>query len=93
MNASYLVADAAKISPELSTSRAAAALRVVGIHHSCCREILRLKTDNEHLHDELGRLRAEHEDLRKSAELWIRLYETQLELTLKRSGVTALCRS
>jgi hypothetical protein len=93
MNASYFVADAVRVSPERSTSRAAATLPVVGIHHSCCREILRLKTDNELLHEELGRLRAEHEDLRKSAELWIRLYETQLELTLKRSGVTALCGS
>ena len=93
MNASYLVADVAKVSPELSTSRAAAVVPVVGIHHSCCREILRLKTDNELLHDELDRVRADYEDLRKSAEIWIRLYETQLELTLKRNGVTAPCKS
>ena len=92
MNASYLVAATAKRTPELSTSRAAAAVPVVGIHHSCCREILRLKTENEHLVAELERLRGEYEDLRKSAEIWIRLYETQLELALKRSGV-APCRS
>lgn len=92
MNASYLVA-AAKGSPDLSNSRAAAAVPVVGIHHSCCREILRLKSENEHLVDELDRLRVEHEDLRKSAEIWIRLYETQLELSLKRHGMAAPCRS
>ena len=91
MNASYLVADTGKIAAERSNSRAAAAVPVVGIHHSCCREILRLNSDNQRLHDELDRLRAEYEDLRKSAEIWIRLYETQVALATKR-GVASPCR-
>lgn len=77
--------------PQLSTAHAAA-VPVVGIHHSCCREILRLKSDNEHLHDELDRLRAEHEDLRKSAEIWIRLYESQVALAATRAGAGVTCR-
>lgn len=61
----------------------AAVLPQVGLHHSCCREILRLNTENARLHDELERIRAQHEDLTKSAEIWIRLYETYLALANK----------
>jgi hypothetical protein len=64
-------------------SLGAAALPAVGLHHSCCREILRLNAENNRLHDELTRIRAQHDDLTKSAEIWIRLYETYLALATK----------
>jgi hypothetical protein len=79
MNATYLATNAAVATSQVPKTHAAA-LPVVGIHHSCCREVLRLNSENARLHDELERVRAEHEDLTKSAELWIRLYETQLKL-------------
>jgi len=78
--------------PKFSTARAAAPARVVGIHHSCCKEILRLKSENERLHSELERIRLDHADLTKSAEIWIRLYETYLDLATKRGGATAACQ-
>lgn len=61
----------------------AAALPAVGLHHSCCREILRLNNENARLADELAAIRAQHEDLTRSAEIWIRLYETRLALATK----------
>ena len=60
-----------------------AALPAVGLHHSCCREILRLNNENARLADELAEMRARHEDLTRSAEIWIRLYETHLALATK----------
>lgn len=59
------------------------ALPSVGLHHSCCREILRLNNENARLADELAKIRAQHEDLTRSAEIWIRLYETYLALATK----------
>jgi hypothetical protein len=50
------------------------------VHRSCCREILRLHSENARLSEELARLRAAHEDLRSSAEIWIKLYETCVAL-------------
>jgi hypothetical protein len=82
MDASYLLGDAVNGMP-LNIPPVPAALPAVGLHHSCCREILRLNSENTRLHDELTRIRAQYEDLTKSAELWIRLYETSQAL---RSG-------
>lgn len=64
----------------------AAVLPSVGLHHSCCREILRLNNENARLADELAQIRAQHEDLTRSAEIWIRLYETYLALANKESA-------
>jgi hypothetical protein len=89
MNASYTSTDAAFATPRVPQSQTAP-LPAVGLHHSCCREILRLNSENARLHDELERVRAENEDLTKSAELWIRLYETQLKLATARTAAT--CR-
>ena len=69
----------------------AAPLPAVGLHHSCCREILKLNQENARLAGELARLRDEHEDLTRSAEIWIRLYETYLALATK-SAVDAIQR-
>jgi hypothetical protein len=92
MNATYFVEDAAAAPPTFSAPPDAAPLRVVGIHHSCCREILRLKSENHRLHTELERIQASHDDLTKSAEIWIRLYETYLDLATRRAGA-ATCQS
>ena len=89
MNASYL--SSGPRSPISAIQNAhAAPLPVAGIHHSCCREILRLNHENARLHRELERMRAQHEDLTRSAELWIRLYERQLQLASARTA--ASCR-
>lgn len=61
----------------------AAVLPSVGLHHSCCREILRLNNENARLAGELAEIRAQHEDLTRSAEIWIKLYETYLALANK----------
>lgn len=92
MNATDFVDDAAADPPTFSALPGAAPPRVVGIHHSCCREILRLKSENDRLHKELERIRASHDDLTRSAEIWIRLYETYLNLATRRAG-TATCQS
>jgi hypothetical protein len=42
------------------------------------RELVRLDTENALLIDEIRRLRDENQDLRDSANIWIRLYERQL---------------
>jgi hypothetical protein len=66
---------------------AAAALPPSGeAHRSCCREILRLTSENGRLTEELARAQARQEDLARSAEIWINLYETCLDLA-NRSAV------
>jgi hypothetical protein len=42
------------------------------------REVVRLETENTLLIEEIQRLRDENQDLRDSANIWIRLYERQL---------------
>jgi hypothetical protein len=42
------------------------------------RELVRLDTENALLMEEIHRLRDENQDLRESANIWIRLYERQL---------------
>jgi hypothetical protein len=49
-------------------------------HPSCCREILRLSRENARLTEELALAQARQEDLARSAEIWINLYETCLDL-------------
>jgi len=55
--------------------------RVRDEHRNCHREIQRLTAENARLSGELERLRAAHDDLRGSTEVWIHLYEAQLQRT------------
>ena len=50
----------------------------IGEHEHLRRELARLDGDNARQAAEIGRLREENQDLKKAAELWIRLYERQL---------------
>ncbi|HTM24387.1 MAG TPA: hypothetical protein VL225_04285 [Vicinamibacterales bacterium] len=59
-------------------------------HRSCYREILRLSSENCRLLEELARVRARHEDLIRSAEIWIRLYEAHLARAYRPTGRTTL---
>lgn len=52
--------------------------RALEEHRTCRREIQRLTMENARLAVELERLRGLNDDLRGSAEIWIRLYEAQL---------------
>ena len=65
---------------------AGTAPRPADVHRSCCREILRLSSENARLTEELARTRARHEDLTRSAEIWIRLYETHLAQANRAAG-------
>ena len=62
--------------------------RTFADHRACCREILRLTNENARIADELARARDNCEDLTKSAELWIRLYEAQLARNRRISEAT-----
>jgi hypothetical protein len=90
MNTCYPAEDVVMRIPKRPISHLAAVLPAVGLHHSCCREILRLNSENARLSAELDRIRAQHEDLTKSAEIWIRLYETYLALAHKTAGSTVI---
>lgn len=80
MNALHLVG--AKVRTTKASGGGAAAIeRVLDEHRACRREIQRLTIENARLTGELERLRAAHDDLRGSAEVWIRLYEAQLQRT------------
>ncbi len=59
----------------------AAMQRALEEHRACRREIQRLNMENGRLALELEQLRALNDDLRGSAEIWIRLYEAQLSRT------------
>ena len=50
----------------------------LGDHEHLRRELSKLDADNARLAAEVRRLREENQDLKKAAELWIRLYERQL---------------
>lgn len=50
----------------------------VGDHERLRHELAKLDADNARLATEVRRLREENQDLKKAAELWIRLYERQL---------------
>ena len=86
MNAPYLFGDAVVGIPNRPKATAVAAPPLVGLHHSCCREILRMAEENARLRDEI---RAQFEDLTKSAEIWIRLYETYSTLATRRAAELA----
>jgi len=80
MNALHLVG--ANVRTTKAPAGAAAAVeRALDEHRACRREIQRLTNENVRLAGELERLRAAHDDLRGSAEVWIRLYEAQLQRT------------
>ena len=87
MNALYLLGDAVVGIP--NRSKATSAPPLVGLHHSCCREILRMAEENARLRDELAEARTQFEDLTKSAEIWIRLYETLSTLATRRAAELA----
>ena len=82
MNAPYYLGDAAVGTPTRPKATVAAP-PLVGLHHSCCREILRMAEENARLRDELAEVRGQFEDLTKSAEIWIRLYETYSTLATR----------
>jgi hypothetical protein len=50
----------------------------LGEHERLRRELIKVDADNKRLDAEIRRLREENQDLKKAAELWIRLYERQL---------------
>lgn len=56
---------------------------------SCSREILQLSSENARLTEELARARVRNQDLMQSAEIWIRLYETQLARANRLAGQAA----
>ena len=60
--------------------------RALEEHRACRREIQRLNMENGRLARELEQLRALSDDLRGSAEIWIRLYEAQLSRTRRLQG-------
>lgn len=88
MNAPYFLGDAVVGSPNRMKGTVAAP-PLVGLHHSCCREILRMAEENARLRDELAEVRGQFEDLTKSAEIWIRLYETYSSLATRRAAELA----
>lgn len=88
MNAPYFIGDAIVGSPNRPKATVAAP-PLVGLHHSCCREILRMAEENARLRDELAELRGQFEDLTKSSEIWIRLYETYASLATRRAAELA----
>ena len=55
--------------------------RALDDHRACRREIHQLTAENARLSGELERLRTAHDDLRGSTEVWIHLYEAQLQRT------------
>jgi hypothetical protein len=79
MNALHLVGVNVRTTKAVGST--AAIERSLDEHRACRREIQRLSTENTRLTGELERLRAAHDDLQGSAELWIRLYEAQLQRT------------
>jgi len=50
----------------------------LGEHERLRHELIKLDADNARLAAEVRRLHQENQDLKKAAELWIRLYERQL---------------
>jgi len=50
----------------------------LGEHERLRRELIKVDADNKRLAAEVRRLVEENQDLKKAAELWIRLYERQL---------------
>jgi hypothetical protein len=80
MNALHLVGVNVRTT-QAPAGAGAAMERMRDEHRSCHREIQRLTVENARLSGELERLRAAHDDLRGSAEVWIRLYEAQLQRT------------
>jgi predicted RNase H-like nuclease (RuvC/YqgF family) len=80
MNALHLVGVNVRTT-KAPASAGAAMERMRDEHRNCHGEIQRLTVENSRLSGELERLRAAHDDLRGSAEVWIRLYEAQLQRT------------
>jgi hypothetical protein len=78
MNASHHLGEAFDRISNRSNAPGTVMPRSLGTHRACCREILRLTRENARLADELARARATHEDLNKSTDIWIRLYEALL---------------
>jgi hypothetical protein len=92
MNASHHVGEAFDRTSNRSNTPGAAMPKSLGTHRACCREILRLTRENARLADELARARATQEDLSKSTDIWIRLYEALLARA-RRSQTPASPRS
>ena len=54
-------------------------------HVACRREIQRLFIENARLASDLANTKAQYEDLKRSAEIWIALYERRLERKAEQS--------
>jgi hypothetical protein len=81
MNALHLVGETVVGTIKPPVGAAVAMQRALEEHRACRREIQRLTVENVRLASELAQLRALNDDLRGSAEIWIRLYEAQLSRT------------
>jgi predicted RNase H-like nuclease (RuvC/YqgF family) len=81
MNAFQLVGDTVVGTINPPSGVRAAMQAALEEHRACRREIQRLNMENGRLASELEQLRALNDDLRGSAEIWIRLYEAQLTRT------------
>jgi hypothetical protein len=81
MNAFHLVGDTAVGTIKPPSGVKAAMQQALEEHRACRREIQRLNMENWRLANELEQLRALNNDLKGSAEIWIRLYEAQLSRT------------
>jgi hypothetical protein len=81
MNAIQLVGDTVVGTIKPPSGAGAAMQRALEEHRACRREIQRLNMENWRLASELEQLRALNNDLKGSAEIWIRLYEAQLSRT------------
>ena len=81
MNALHIVGDTLVGTINPHSGAVAAMKRALEEHRACRHEIQRLNMENGRLANELESLRALNNDLRGSAEIWIRLYEAQLSRT------------
>jgi predicted RNase H-like nuclease (RuvC/YqgF family) len=81
MNALHLVGETVVGTINPLSGTGAAMQRALEEHRACRREIQRLNMENGRLASELEQARALNDDLRGSAEIWIRLYEAQLSRT------------
>jgi predicted RNase H-like nuclease (RuvC/YqgF family) len=89
MNALHLVGDTAVGTIKPPSGAKAAMQQALEEHRACRREIQRLNMENWRLASELEQLRALNNDLKGSAEIWIRLYEAQLSRTRRLEGRAA----
>ena len=81
MNALHFVGETLVGTIRPPSGTVAAMRRALEEHRACRREIQRLNMENARLVGELEQTRLLNDDLRGSAEIWIKLYEAQLSRT------------